>query len=154
MSEATYPRHGKDDELGTLSQDLNRMVTNLEATQNQLRKDAAENAFLARLASATVTDSESVAQLTDQGVSETRELMQVDRVVIYRFQEDGSGYIANESSVEGVKPAREREMKDPCIPEEIRQAFVEGRVVPTNEPLKVQRRYPIHLRNSCKQHKT
>ncbi|MDR9403048.1 MAG: methyl-accepting chemotaxis protein [Halothece sp. Uz-M2-17] len=134
----------RQDEIGILSQDLNRMVTNLEATQNQLQQDITENSFLARLASANVTNSESVTQLLDQAVSETRDLLEVDRVVIYRFQDDGSGYISNESVIEGVKPAREREIKDPCIPEEIRQAYVEGRIVPTTDVLNAGF-HPDHL---------
>ncbi len=134
----------RQDEIGVLSQDLNRMVTNLETSQNQLQRDIAENSFLARLASANITDSESVTQLMDQAVSETRDLLEADRVVVYRFQEDGSGYIANESSVEGVKPAREREMKDPCIPEDIRQAYIQGRVVPTTDVLNAGF-HPDHL---------
>lgn len=123
----------REDEIGTLSQDLNRMVANLEATQNQLRKDATENAFLARLASADANDTEGVTQLADDAVAEVRTLMGADRAVVYRFQDDGSGYIANESVAEGLKPAKEREIKDPCIPEEIRQAYIEGRVVPTTD---------------------
>ncbi|MFB6275368.1 MAG: methyl-accepting chemotaxis protein, partial [Halothece sp.] len=134
----------RQDELGVLSQDLNRMVANLERTQNQLRQDAAENSFLARLASTTVTDSESVTSLADQAVGETRELLQLDRVVVYRFQDDGSGYIANESVAEGLIPAKQREMKDPCIPEEIRQAYLEGRVVPTTDVLNAGF-HPDHL---------
>jgi methyl-accepting chemotaxis protein PixJ len=125
----------REDEIGTLSQDLNRMVTNLEATQKQLRQDAAESAFISRVASSVVTDTESVDTVTDQALAEARELMQVDRVVIYRFQEDGSGYISNEGVGQDLKPARQREIKDPCIPEEIRQDYLKGRVVPTSDVL-------------------
>jgi len=134
----------REDEIGTLSQDLNRMVTNLEATQERLRQDATENAFLARLASANVQDTEAVTTLADDAVAEVRTLMQVDRVVIYRFQEDGSGYIANESVEAGLTPAKQREIKDPCIPEEIRQAYLEGRVVPTTDVLNADF-HPDHL---------
>ncbi len=123
----------REDEIGQLSQNLNRMVSNLEVTQAELRRDAAETGFLARVASTPVTSEEAFQELADQSLAEARALMQVDRLVIYRFQEDGSGYIANESVIEGLKPAKEREIKDPCIPEEIRQAYLEGRVVPTRD---------------------
>ncbi|NBD18523.1 MAG: GAF domain-containing protein [Cyanobacteria bacterium] len=123
----------REDEIGQLSQDLNRMVSNLEVTQAELRRDSAETGFLARVASTPVTSEEAFKELADQSLAEARGLMQVDRLVIYRFQEDGSGYIANESVIEGLKPAKEREIKDPCIPEEIRQAYLEGRVVPTRD---------------------
>jgi len=134
----------REDEVGNLSQDLNRMVTNLEETQNQLRQDATQNAFLARLAGTNVSDSEGVKDLSDQAVTETRQLLQVDRVVIYRFQDDGSGYISNESVAEGIKPARQREIKDPCIPEETQQAYLQGRVVPTSDVLNADF-HPDHL---------
>jgi len=123
------------DEIGTLSQDLNRMVSNLEASQRELRQDAAESAFIGRIAGTVVTDSESADTVTDQALAEARELMGVDRVVIYRFQDDGSGYISNEGVAQGLKPAREREIKDPCIPEAIRQEYLRGRVVPTSDVL-------------------
>ncbi|AFZ42845.1 methyl-accepting chemotaxis sensory transducer with GAF sensor [Halothece sp. PCC 7418] len=125
----------RKDEIGTLSQDLNRMVANLEATQDELRQDAAESAFIGRIAGAVVTDSESANTVTNRALAEARELMKVDRVVIYRFQEDGSGYISNESSAQGLKPARKQQIKDPCIPEAIRKAYLQGRVVPTSDVL-------------------
>ena len=125
----------REDELGRLSQNLNRMVANLEATQEQLRQDAAQASFLGGIGSSVIVDPESADTITDQALAEGRELMEVDRVVIYRFQEDGSGYISNESVAEGLKPAREREIKDPCIPEAIRQDYLEGRVVPTSDVL-------------------
>jgi len=125
----------RQDEIGILSQDLNRMVTNLEESQKELRQDAAESAFIGRIAGTVVTDAESANTVTDQALAEARELMQVDRVVIYRFQEDGSGYISNEGTAKGLKLAREREIKDPCIPEAIRQDYLQGRVVPTSDVL-------------------
>jgi methyl-accepting chemotaxis protein len=79
---------------------------------------------------------ESVTSLIEKALAEGRELMGVDRIVIYRFQEDGSGYISNESVAQELKPAREREIKDPCIPEKIRQDYLQGRVVPTSDVLK------------------
>jgi len=129
------PTTNRKDEVGTLSQDLNGMVANLETSQKELRQDAAESAFIGRIAGTVVTDAESVNTVTDQALAEARELMQVDRVVVYRFQEDGSGYISNEGVGKGLKPAREREIKDPCIPEAIRQDYLQGRVVPTSDVL-------------------
>ncbi len=125
----------REDEIGTLSQDLNGMVANLETSQKELRQDAAESAFIGQIAGTVVTDAESADTVTDQALAEARELMQVDRVVVYRFQEDGSGYISNEGVGKGLKPAREREIKDPCIPEAIRQDYLQGRVVPTSDVL-------------------
>jgi len=61
--------------------------------------------------------------------------MGVERLVIYRFQEDGSGYISNEGVGQGLKSAREREIKDSCIPEAIRQDYLQGRVIPTSDVL-------------------
>jgi len=123
----------REDEIGQLSQDLNSMVSNLEATQAELRRDAAKTNFLARIATTLITGEETFQELADQSLAEAREFMQMDRLVIYRFLEDGSGYIAHESVEEGLKPAKEREIKDPCIPEEIRQGYIEGRVVPTRD---------------------
>lgn len=125
----------RQDEIGTLSQDLNRMVASLEATQEELRRDAAESALIGSMASTVVTDSESINEATNQALGQVRKLMQVDRVVIYQFKEDGSGYISNESISAGVSSAMTREIKDACIPEEIRQAYLEGRVVPTSDVL-------------------
>ncbi len=122
-------------ETQVLAQTFNDLVSQTQTLLEETRQDAAESAFIGQIAGTVVTDAESADTVTDQALAEARELMQVDRVVVYRFQEDGSGYISNEGVGKGLKPAREREIKDPCIPEAIRQDYLQGRVVPTSDVL-------------------
>ncbi|NJQ97140.1 MAG: GAF domain-containing protein [Hydrococcus sp. CSU_1_8] len=62
---------------------------------------------------------------------EIRKALRADRTVVYCFKSDGSGFIAAESVVSGWTRAMEHHIEDACIPENLRQAYISGRIVAT-----------------------
>jgi methyl-accepting chemotaxis protein PixJ len=65
-------------------------------------------------------------------VEEVRKEIRADRVVVYSFNSDWSGYISAEAVVPGWRHAFDRKIEDPCIPEDLRQAYINGRVIATD----------------------
>jgi methyl-accepting chemotaxis protein len=72
-------------------------------------------------------------------------LMGVDRLVIYRFNDDFSGYIANEAVGMGFPKALNMDITDACIPEALINGYKTGRIVPTSDVLSAKF-HPDHLR--------
>jgi methyl-accepting chemotaxis protein len=60
-----------------------------------------------------------------------RDDLAVDRVVVYRFNPDWSGYIAGEAVSPGWPTALGNQINDACIPLDLINAYTQGRVVPT-----------------------
>jgi methyl-accepting chemotaxis protein PixJ len=63
--------------------------------------------------------------------AELRRALACDRVLVYRFKPDWSGYIAGESVLPGWPTALGDAINDPCIPQNLIEAYKQGRVVPT-----------------------
>jgi methyl-accepting chemotaxis protein PixJ len=78
-------------------------------------------------------------------VEDVRREIRADRVVIYSFNPDWSGYISAESVVPGWRHALDRKIEDPCIPEELRQAYINGRIVATDNVFEAGF-HPNHLK--------
>ncbi len=125
------PVEGKD-ELATLGSNINQMATQL---QNLLYNQAIQTEqanFLSLIASARDQKSEDIESVFNRAVEGARELLKADRVVIYRFNPDWSGYITAESVLPGWPIALNNKIEDPCISQHLIEAYRKGRVVPTN----------------------
>ncbi len=68
-------------------------------------------------------------------VEQVRKVLRADRVVVYHFNQDWGGFIAAESVLPGWPHALDHKIEDACIPEDIRAAYLKGRVVPTTNVL-------------------
>jgi methyl-accepting chemotaxis protein PixJ len=134
----------RQDEIGVLSLELNRMAANLEQGTNEKQKEAERAQLYAQIASAAIEEEQDLVKLLDLSVSRVREYLKCDRVVVYRFREDGSGYIAAESVIEGLPKAIEDKVNDACIPQNLLSAYREGRVVAT-EDLTLRNYHPDHV---------
>jgi twitching motility protein PilJ/methyl-accepting chemotaxis protein PixJ len=91
-----------DDELADLGTNINEMAGQL-AIFTREQELAAEQALL--VAKVTGSRAESLPDIEDlfkDIIEETRQILSLDRVVIYRFNPDMSGYIAAESAVSGI----------------------------------------------------
>jgi methyl-accepting chemotaxis protein PixJ len=126
------------DELALLGNNINLMSGQIqtfqkeqaEALQRQ-QEEARKAGLLAEIAQARAIQ-ELEAPLNPL-LAEIREAMNVDRVVIYRFQPNWSGSIVGESVLPGLPNALADKIEDPCIPEALREAYKKGRVVPTQD---------------------
>lgn len=83
-------------------------------------------------------------EILNTAVRELRQEISADRVVVYSFNPDWSGYISAESVLPGWPRTKNRKIKDPCIPQRLIQAYKEGRVLPINNVFEADF-HPDHL---------
>ncbi|HCF30106.1 MAG TPA: chemotaxis protein CheD, partial [Cyanobacteria bacterium UBA11049] len=122
---------GKD-ELAMLGLNINQMAFQLQnLVYNQAVQTEQAN-FLSLIASARDQKSEDIESVFNRAVEGARELLKADRVVVYRFNPDWSGYISAESVLPGWPIALNDKIEDPCISQHLIEAYRKGRVVPTN----------------------
>ncbi|PSM47909.1 chemotaxis protein CheD [Chroococcidiopsis sp. CCALA 051] len=134
-----------EDELAILGTNINQMASQLQQLlQNQTTQTQQAN-FLSEIASARDGGSEDLETVFSQAVQGARELLQADRVVVYRFNPNGSGYIAAESVLPGLPRALDNNVDDACISEQLLEEYRRGRVVPTSNVMAAGF-HPEHLR--------
>ncbi|NEP57009.1 MAG: PAS domain S-box protein [Symploca sp. SIO2G7] len=66
--------------------------------------------------------------ILNTAVTEMRELLQIDRLLIYRFNPDWSGYVMIESVASGWMPLLSQVIDDPCFRTKWAQRYQQGRV--------------------------
>ena len=117
------------DEIGILSQELNQMAASIDANLAERSQEAERAKFFTEIATARSADTQSIF---NQALKGAREILNADRVVIYRFNSDWSGYITAESVLPGFPRALNNKIEDACISQQLIEAYKKGRVVPTN----------------------
>jgi twitching motility protein PilJ/methyl-accepting chemotaxis protein PixJ len=133
---------GKD-ELAVLGHNINRMTGKIQSLlrqQEEETKRANDFAAIALRIRQTIDTDEIFATM----VREARIALGADRVVIYRFNPDWTGYIFAEDVVLGYPSALADKIEDACISEHLINGYKEGRVVPTNNVYKAGF-HPAHL---------
>ena len=134
------------DELATLNASLNQMAGRLQSLlaekdivqQQQIaletertRQQDAEVRIARLMADVAQAHKAQQDSVLTQILTEVRETLSADRVVIYRIYADGSGRVTTESVLPQWPRAIEDKAGDPCIPEELLQVYKKGRVLPT-----------------------
>jgi methyl-accepting chemotaxis protein PixJ len=118
------------DEIGTLSTNINQMASQLQGfLAVQERATQRSQAFAEAVAE--LRQERSATGIFEASVSKVRAILNVDRVVVYRFKSDWSGYIQAESVLPGFPKALDQHIDDACIPAALLQSYRTGRVVPT-----------------------
>jgi methyl-accepting chemotaxis protein PixJ len=110
-----------EDELAVLGSNINSM-----AEQIQRRTE------LSTL-SLEIRQSTDLDKTLDTLVQETRRMLDADRVVIYRFNPDWSGYLSHESVLPNLPSALKEDTTDSCISPDLLEAYRQGRVVVNND---------------------
>ncbi|MEB3336173.1 MAG: methyl-accepting chemotaxis protein, partial [Leptolyngbyaceae bacterium] len=118
----------RHDEIGVLTQELQKMASSVSANLKTARLQAEMVSSVRRV--------EDLNAVFNQVTAWAREFLGVERVVIYQFNPDWSGYIAAESVLPGWGQALNQAIEDACIPESLRTAYLQGRVVPTTDVFK------------------
>jgi twitching motility protein PilJ len=117
------------DEFGKLAGNLNLMADQIQGLLIDQATTLKKTELLAEVARAqTAKDLEAPL---GQILTEAREILKADRVVVYRFFPDHSGHIAGESVLPGFASALGDKIEDPCIPADLLDAYAQGRIVPT-----------------------
>lgn len=93
------------------------------ALQQQLKRERLVNSIQERIRS-----SLNLEEVMTMAVEEVRKFLSTDRTVIYRFNQDWSGFIAVESVATGVMPIQGIDINDPCFRERYISVYQQGRV--------------------------
>ena len=133
-----------EDEIGQLANTFNVMADNIETNERQLLRDNEQFRLLTEVTLSLTSAQTKREPLFDRALEQARSLLQADRVVIYRFNPDWSGYIAHEAILPGWSQALNDEIKDSCIPQELIQAYRQGRIVPTSD-VSAANYHPDHM---------
>ena len=120
-------------ETQTLAGSFNNLVKRVREQIRQQELTVKQTQMLAQLGSQKVTDRSDLANFFNNALSQARLNINVDRMVIYRFNPDWSGYISNESVAQGWPIALDDSIEDACIPQELIDAYLNDRVVPTSD---------------------
>ncbi|MEL7314091.1 MAG: GAF domain-containing protein [Cyanobacteria bacterium J06559_3] len=112
----------------------------------QAQTNAADQArLLSEIVGSQVRNQQDLALVFNKALTDARTALAVDRMVIYRFNPDWSGYISHESVASGWPQALNDEIEDPCIPPALIKAYQKDRVVPTSDVFNAGF-HPNHLR--------
>ncbi|MBE7380075.1 MAG: GAF domain-containing protein [Leptolyngbya sp. SIO1E4] len=126
------PAYGAQ-ETQTLANTFNALVTQVKGFVQEQAQGVDQARLLSEIAGSRVYNHKNLAKVFNKALIETRTALAVDRVVVYRFNSDWSGYISHESVATGWPEALNDKIEDPCIPLELIEAYQKDRVVPTND---------------------
>jgi twitching motility protein PilJ/methyl-accepting chemotaxis protein PixJ len=127
-----------EDELATLGENINEMAS-------QLGTFVQEQALLAKVTGSRAFNLQELNDLFKEVVGDAREILSAARVLLYRFNPDGSGYVLAESVARGWPRAFNDKVEDAYIPEQQRELYTEGRVFPIKNIYETDL-YPEQLR--------
>ena len=126
------------DEVGQLATAFNDLTDTVLQSEGTLMNQASVQAQAAQranqLASLTSDLRKNIEKerLFSIAVNEVRKALEVDRVIVYRFNEDWSGEIISESVVMGWPVALGTNMNDPCFAQGYVERYRQGRVQATD----------------------
>ncbi|AFZ17147.1 methyl-accepting chemotaxis protein [Allocoleopsis franciscana] len=94
-----------EDELAILGGNINDMAGQLEVFTREQTLAAEQALLVAKVTGSRAENSKDLEDLFKDMIEETRQILNVDRVLIYRFNPDFSGYITAESVAAGFPRA-------------------------------------------------
>ena len=121
-----------DDEFAILSQNVNTMTQRLQSLIEQQTRYTQQANLLAAIASSVIADRRGLDKIINQTLEGVRDILNVDRVVIYQFNFQGTAFISHEVNDPIYPSALETDIKDQCIPPRLLDQYLRGRVVPTH----------------------
>ncbi|XGW00332.1 MAG: GAF domain-containing protein [Leptolyngbya sp. BL-A-14] len=128
------------DEIGRIAQVFNQLADSAVATESLLSgqsqqrdRQAKKTHLIGQIAGSRVRTETDLETVFEQAVQGAKAVLDVDRVVIYRFYPDWSGYISTEAVTPGLPIALADNIQDACISEQLIDAYRQGRVLATND---------------------
>lgn len=120
------------DEIASLGLNINNMAVQLEDALMTQAFEVEQERLLTVAKGSGILGAADLQDIFDKTVEGARQLLNMDRVVIYRFDAGSSGGVIAESVDSGWPSALQDNVDDACIPGELREAYRQGRVVVAN----------------------
>jgi len=102
----------RQDEVGVLSQELNKMAASIETNLEARRQEAERAKLLADIASFRARDSQELESILNTALQGAQQTLKADRVFFYRFNSDWSGSIVAEAVTTGWSSCLGRNITD------------------------------------------
>ena len=119
----------EDIKIYKISENINKITTKLETLSQERQILAQQSRLLGQLGNTAIANKQQEKELVNYVLEKSRKILGVERVVIYRFETNQSGYIVYESVESGWPVALNYQIEDPCIPQRLIDEYIQGRVV-------------------------
>jgi methyl-accepting chemotaxis protein PixJ len=118
----------RQDEIGVLSQELNRMATKIEASLEAFRQETAREQLLKEV-TLSLSQYPQVANSFEKALEVLRLDLNADRAFFYRFNEQTlAGEVVAESVAVGFPRALGALITDPCFHDRMAEEYRRGRI--------------------------
>lgn len=123
-----------NDELAILSTNINTMATELQRSLEFQEFETAQERLLTQAKGSGVVRSSDLKGVLDEVVSNAHQLLKLDRLVIYTFDTRWfSTGVITESVKASLPSALKLDVRDNCIPQEVRETYRQGRTIITRD---------------------
>lgn len=120
-------------ETKTLAYALNGLAVKMQRLLQEQAIATEQGRLLTDITRTRTLNEQDVETVFNRALDDARVVLNVDRMVIYRFKSNWSGYISHESVSSAYPRALNSEIEDPCIPQSLIDAYHNDRVVPTSD---------------------
>ncbi|MGK7922189.1 MAG: GAF domain-containing protein [Trichodesmium sp.] len=136
-NQCSGPRNWKDTEVDFIKQLATQIGFAVEQENLiQQQKTTVEQSKKLNKISLRIRESLDITRIFRTGVEEALKLMEADRVVVYRFDEDWDGKIISEAVKQGYVNIAEMETDVACFPADYVEPYRQGRVQVTPDVTK------------------
>ena len=104
------------DERAVLCDNINNMARELQILIKEQAISISQSRFLVKITSTPVLDRSNLQNLFSKAIVGVRKILQLERALIYRFEQDGSAMVAYESVVAPYKSVVNQEISKVCLP--------------------------------------
>lgn len=117
------------DEIASLGSNINSMASRLQNALVAQLFEVQQERLLTAAKGSGVVEVGDIQDIFDQAVEGARQIISLDRVVIYRFNTEQQAGIVSESVETGWTSALQNNVDDACIPEDLLEQYRQGRIV-------------------------
>lgn len=119
-----------NDEIAVLGKNINEMTTQLRNLVVEQELLASQSSLLKNM-TLEMTKAFNISEVFEIAVTEIRQALQSDRVVVYSFDQEWKGTIIAESVDRNYPQALGARILDPCFADKYVEKYIEGRVQAT-----------------------
>ncbi|MEA5536289.1 methyl-accepting chemotaxis protein [Crocosphaera sp. XPORK-15E] len=120
------------DEFALLADNVNLMTRRIHTLVEKQTNSTKQANLLAEIASSLIADRQALELILNNALDGVRDILKVDRVVIYQFNLDQTAVISHESNDPNYPSAIELQISDRCIPPDLINEYKKGRFVATD----------------------